>query len=85
MNATVRIRAHPFAALIEPMRGMLAHDRLSELHLDSHVCTPMDGPPLLRSGDVSQEAYDAVIESEAAAAALIAPLKRPHRARCPKK
>jgi hypothetical protein len=65
MDPAARTKLHPFAAFMDPSRWMLAHNRLTELHLESRVHRPMDGPPLLRTGDASQEAYDAVVESEA--------------------
>ena len=69
MNPAARARAHPFTAFIEPRRCMLAHDRLSELHLERHVHHPLDRPPLFRTGDASQEAFDAAIEHEVLARA----------------
>jgi hypothetical protein len=64
MDSAARAKAHPFTAFMEPSGCMVAHNRLTDLHLECHVCKPMDRPPLVRTGDASQEAYDAVIESE---------------------
>jgi hypothetical protein len=83
MDLTACAKAHPFEAFMEPSGCVLAHNRLTELHLESHIYKPMDRPPLVRTGDASQEAYDAVIESEAEAKAKSSPIF--HRTRRAKK
>jgi len=62
---------------------MLAHNRLSELHLKCHVYRPLDRPPLVRPRDESQEAFDAVVEHEAEARTATVSAKRRYRAKKP--
>jgi hypothetical protein len=70
MGRTARPPARPFSVLIEPLRCLLAHQRLTQLALGSHVYRLLDGPPRVRTGDASQEAFDAAVDSEAEARVL---------------